>query len=327
MSDLLLPLGLVVAGLLMLLAGGEVLLRGAVSLSVLLRLTPAVIGLTVVAAGTSVPELAVSTLASWRGSTDIAVGNVVGSNILNIAVILGLAALVRPPAITGNTIRLEYPVMALVTLLAVAVCQDGTVSRLDAVLFLATYVLFTTYLVGLVRRQVSETEARGFREEVAAMAEPARHARGALMSLGLVLGGVVLLGSGADATVRGAVALARLIGWSERLIGLTVVAVGTSLPEVVTSVLSSARGRDDIAVANVIGSNLFNLLAILGTAALISPLAVHPVIIRSDLWWMLGVTLLLFPLVATGRRISRLEGLVLLAAYGVYLVSLLRRGA
>jgi cation:H+ antiporter len=307
-------------------AGGEVLLRGAVSLSVRLRLTPAVIGLTVVAAGTSVPELAVGTLASWRGSADIAVGNVVGSNILNIAVILGLAALVRPLAITGNTTRLEYPVMALVMLLAVAVCQDGTVNRVDAVLFLGTYVLFTAYLVSLVRQQVSEAEAKGFREEVAAMAEPAQRARGALAGLALVIGGVALLAAGAEATVRGAVALARHVGWSERVIGLTVVAFGTSLPEIVTSLVSSARGRDDVAVANVIGSNLFNVLGILGISAVIRPLPVHPQVVASDLWWMLAVALLLFPLVATGRRISRAEGLLLLAVYGAYLAFLLRRG-
>src|SRR5918993_5378020 len=147
--------GLVVLGLLLLVAGGEVLLRGAVGLATLARLTPAVIGLTVVAAGTSVPELAVSAVAAFQGKVDITVGNVVGSNIFNIAFILGLAALIRPLAITGNTIRLEYPVLAIVTLLCLAIAQDGAVHRLDAVLFLVIYVAFVAYMVGLVRQQLT----------------------------------------------------------------------------------------------------------------------------------------------------------------------------
>lgn len=317
-------LALIALGIVLLVVGGEILLRGAVGLATVLRLTPAVIGLTVVAAGTSVPELAVSALAAWRDSPDITVGNVVGSNIFNIAFILGISALLRPLAITGNTIKLEYPVLALVTLMALAVCEDGQISRLDAALFLAVYVAFTAYLVGLVRGQMNEKEAQEFRSEVKEL-EPAVHQPRLLVSLCLLAGGIALLGAGAEATVRGAVTLAQRLGLSERVIGLTIVAAGTGLPEVVTSLVSSFRGRDDIAIGNVIGSNLFNILGILGLSSLIVPLPVSPAIISSDAWWMLGVTFGLFPLMYTGLRVNRWEGALLLATYVTYLGLLLTR--
>lgn len=315
----------IVVGLLLLVAGGEVLLRGAVALATLARVTPAVIGLTVVAAGTSVPELAVSATAAARGSTDIAVANVVGSNIFNVTLILGLAAVIRPLALTGNTTKLEFPVLAIVTLMLLAVSQDGRVDRLDAVLFAAVYAGFTAYLVSLVRGQVSEQERRAFQREVEELAAPDRQRRRVWASAALVAGGVLLLVAGANAAVAGASQLGRLLGLSERVIGLTIIAGGTGLPEVVTSLVSSIRGRDDIAIGNVIGSNLFNILGTLGLTGLIAPVPVPAAIIATDYWWMLAVTLLLFPLMYTGRRIARWEGVLLLATYGVYLVMLLGR--
>jgi len=318
-------LGLVALGILLLVAGGELLLRGAVAVATLARVTPAVIGLTVVAAGTSVPELAVSLIAALRGSEAIAVGNVVGSNIFNITFILGLAAVIRPLAISGNTIRLEYPVLALVTLLGLAVCDDGRISRLDATLFLAIYVCFTAYLVTLVRGQMNEAEVKGLRTEVKELAQTTGPRPRAWASIALVAGGVGLLVAGAHATVSGAIELGRILGMTERVIGLTIVAAGTGLPEVVTSLVSSARGRDDVAIGNVIGSNLFNILGTLGISGLIRPVPVPRGIIEGDNWWMLGVTLLLFPLMFTGRRVARWEGALLLATYGLYLALLLAR--
>jgi len=319
---LLLSIGLIVLGIVLLVVGGETLLRGAVGLATLLRLTPAVIGLTVVAAGTSVPELAVSGIAAYQGKADIAVANVVGSNIFNITVILGLCALIRPLAITGNTIKLEYPVVALVTLLCLVIAQDGEVNRLDAALCLTVYIGFTAYLVGLVRQQVTAAEAQELKAEVAELTPVPARPRGSVCAA-LVVAGVVLLAGGAHATVTGAVGLARLLGWSERVIGLTIVSAGTGLPEVVASLVSSVRGRSDVAIGNVIGSNLFNILGILGLSALASPLPVQSELIASDCWWMLGVTLLLFPIMFTGLRVSRWEGGVLLAVYIVYLWLLL----
>ena len=323
-SGVLASLGLIVLGILLLMAGGELLLRGAVGLATLLRLTPAVIGLTVVAAGTSVPELAVSGIASYRGKSDIAVANVVGSNIFNITVILGLCALIRPVAIVGNTIKLEYPVLVLATLLCLVIAQDGEINRLDAALCLAVYVAFTAYLVGLVRKQVTAGEAIELKTEVAELTPSQVRVR-PWPCIGLVTAGVVLLATGAEATVGGASDLARLLEWSDRVIGLTIVSAGTGLPEVVASLVSSVRGRSDIAIGNVIGSNLFNILAILGLSALASPLQVQPELIASDCWWLLGATILLFPIMLTGLRISRREGGLLVAVYAAYIGLLLAR--
>ncbi|MEZ5418336.1 MAG: calcium/sodium antiporter [Vicinamibacterales bacterium] len=313
---------LIVAGLALLAAGGELLLRGAVGLAARLQLSPAVIGLTVVAAGTSVPELAVSVLAALEERTDLAVGNVVGSNLFNLLAILGASAVLRPLAIGGSTIRLEYPVLVLVTLMCLALTQDGTVNRLDAALLLTVHVAFTAYMVSLVRSRMTVHEVQEFDAEVRdrAHAGPADSLTRLLL---LVAGGAVLLGSGAQATVTGAVAVATWFGLSERVIGLTIVSVGTSLPEIVTSLVSVARGRDDVAIGNVIGSNLFNILVILGLSAAISPLTVNASILASDNWWMLGATLGIFPLMVSRNRIGRLEGALLLATYGVYLAGLL----
>lgn len=320
---MLIPLCLILLGIVLLVAGGETLLRGAVGLATLLKLTPAVIGLTVVAAGTSVPELAVSGVAAMRGSVEIAVANVIGSSILNMTIILGICALIRPFQIVGNTIQLEYPVLVLVTLLMVHFVHDGTINRFDAVLFLSIYVGFTMYLVRLVRGQVTAAEAKSFKEEVQELT-PAEHRPKAWFCFVLVAIGVTLLTLGANSTVSGAVRLARQLGISESMIGLTIVSAGTVLPEVVASVVSSLRGRSDIAVGNVIGSNLFNILCILGINGLISPLPVQPELLASDRWWLLGITLLLFPIMFSGKRVSRGEGALLIAVYGLYLALLLR---
>ena len=317
-------IGLMAVGVALLVLGGETLLRGAVGLATLLRLTPAVIGLTVVAAGTSVPELAVSAIAAHQGKSDIAVANVVGSNIFNIAVIVGMCALIRPIAITGNTTRLEYPVLALVTLLCYVIARDGTISRLDASLVLAVYVGFTAYLLRLVRQQVTASEARELGAAVRELSPP-QHPPRTWVCLALVGAGVALLGAGAHSTVTGAVGVARVLGWSERLIGLTIVSAGTGLPEVVASLVSSARGRSDVAIGNVIGSNLFNILAILGLSGLASPLPVAPGLVASDCLWMLWITLLLFPIIFSGRRVTRWEGGLLIAVYGAYLALLLSK--
>jgi cation:H+ antiporter len=321
---MLMALLFVAVGIAVLVAGGEVMLRGAVRLATLWRLSPAVIGLTVVAAGTSIPELAVSGVAVAQGRVDIAMANVVGSNIFNIAFILGLCAIVRPFAITGNTLRLEYPVLLLMTLFGLVIAQDLLISRLDALLCIAFYIGFTAYVVQLVRAQVSVNELEhldaGTQELLALDVPPTL-----LHSLGLVAGGTVLLALGAQLTVQGASDLARFWGWSERLIGLTIVSMGTGLPEVVASLVSSLRGRSDMAVGNVIGSNLFNILMVVGITAGIAPLSVSAELMSSDMLWMLGITLLLLPLMWTGWRVNRVEGGILLAVYGVYLALLLQQ--
>ncbi len=318
---MLISVGLIVFGLLLLVGGGELLLRGAVGLATLARVTPAVIGLTVVAAGTSVPELAVSLIAALRGNEGVAIGNVVGSNIFNITFILGIAALIRPLTISGNSIRLEYPVLLIVTLSFLVLSNDGVIGRLDSLFFIIAYVTFTAYLVAVVRKQIRSAEKAELRAEVAEAAPNAS----VWASAALVAGGVGLLVGGAHATVTGAVELGRLCGLSEGVIGLTIVAGGTGLPEVVTSLVSSARGRDDVAIGNVIGSNIFNILGILGISGLVRPVAVPIEMIHSDSLWMLGVTVLLLPVMISGRKISRREGSFLLATYFLYIGLLLAK--
>lgn len=313
----------VVSGLLLLLAGGEALLRGAVALALRARITPTVVGLTVVAAGTSVPELAVSVLASIRNQPDITVGNVVGSNIFNLTVIIGLTAFVHPLKIQGDTIKLELPVLVLVTLMYIAVAQDAAINRIDAILFLAVYVGFTVYLISIVRKKVGAAEESKIAEEVDELAEEAPPDQSLTWTLALVAGGCALLAAGAHLAVVGAVDLGKMFGLSEAVIGLTIVACGTSLPEVVTSLVSTYRGRDDVAVANCIGSNLFNILGILGISGLVIPLRVPQSMLTSDHWWLLGITLGIVPILMTGRKVSRLEGLALFSVYLVYLSLLL----
>jgi len=315
---------LIALGVVLLVAGGEALLRGAVGLATLCRIAPAVIGLTVVAAGTSVPELAVSGVAAARGQTDIAVANVVGSNIFNIAFIIGLCAIIRPMPIVGNTLRLEYPALASATILGVLVCLDGVIDRWEGAFLLAVYVGFNVYLVHLIRKQITTKEAEGLGSEVTEL-DPAPKPKMAMSLVFLVIG-TALLYSGAHSTVVGAVGVAKAFGLTDRVIGLTIVSIGTGLPEVVASLISSVRGRSDVAIGNVIGSNIFNLLVILGVCATVAPLPVPQGVLASDAWWMAGVTALMLPLMLMGRRIKRWEGGVLLVTYAAYLCLFLNDG-
>ena len=214
--------------------------------------------------------------------------------------------------------------LVLVTLLAIVVAHDGQINRLDAALFLAIYVAFTAYLVRLVRSQVTSAEAKELKAEITELT-PSEKRPKLWVCVTLLALGVTLLAGGAQATVTGAVQLARLLGLSERVIGLTIVSAGTGLPEVVASIVSSVRGRSDIAIGNVIGSNLFNILIVLGVCGLVSPLPVQPELVAGDCWWMLGITLLLFPIMFTAARVSRWEGGLLLATYVIYIGLLLGR--
>lgn len=302
-------------------AGGELLVRGAVRLAAYFKLTPAVIGLTIVAFGTSVPELAVSAVAAWNNQTDVAVGNIVGSCIFNISFILGISAFLAPLAVSGNAIKLEYPVMLIVTMLFTVLAMDGWIGRLDAILFIIIYVSFTAYLVKVVGKSMTSEEQSQVEGEVTELA--AGTGPDVWLPSVLVVSGIALLGYGADLTVAGAVEIGRFLGMSERIIGLTVVSIGTSLPEVVTSLVSTYKGRNDIAIANVIGSNIFNILGILGLTAVVSPLSVAPGILYGDNWWLLVLTFILFPIMRTGFEISKREGKFLLGYYTLYLAQLI----
>ena len=314
---------LVIVGLAILAGGGELLVRGAVAIAALAGLTPAVIGLTVVAMGTSLPELVVSVVAGLRHQPDIAVGNVVGSNIFNITFIAGLTALVATLPIRGNVVRLEWPVMFLATLAFLLVGRDGLIDRLEAGTFLIALVVFVAYSIRIARVEAMPAEVRDFTDQVMERALHPRH-KELLLSILAVLGGLGLLVIGGRLLVDGAVRIAQLAGVSERVIGLTIVAAGTSAPEVATTLVAAARRQTDVAIANLIGSNIFNVLGILGVAGLIGPLPVASAILGSDGWWMLGTAALLFPLMRWGMSLSRTEGALLLGVYLVYLGMLLR---
>jgi len=319
------PLALlaVLAGIALLAAGGESLVRGAVSLARLLRVSTVVIGLTIVAMGTSAPELAASLTAALHGRGDIAVGNIVGSNILNIALIVGAAALVRPIAVHLSAIQIEWPVMLVLSVAAVAMAWDGVIGRIEGGALVATLALFTVFLVTRTRARPSPDDEHVIGNAVDAHTVRSARYQGTI-DLGLVvLGGLLLIG-GAQLLVRGAVVIAELAGLSDRVIGLTIVAAGTSMPEMATSIVAARRGEAEIALANVIGSNIFNVTGILGTVALVTPQVVPAATLQFDFWWMLGYTVMLLPLMRSGMRVSRVEGLALLAAYGVYLALLLR---
>lgn len=309
----------VLAGLAALVAGGEFLVRGAVRIAERAGLSPAAVGLTVVSVGTSMPELVVSTKAALAGSTAIAVGNVVGSNIFNVGAILGIAALIAPLRIQGNSVRLEWPIMLLSAWMLHLLARDGVIDRLEGGFFVVSFIWFAVYMVGVAGRSLTDAESAQIEADVAPKA-----ASGPLRgSLSLVAIGCALLAVGAHFLVLGGVAIAEAAGVSQTVIGLTIVAAGTSTPELVASVVASFRGRDDIAVANVIGSCIFNVLGILGVTALIHPLPIANAVLARDNWWMIGFAVALLPLMRSGYRISRVEGGLLATAFGVYLWRLL----
>ena len=303
-------LALFVLGLVLLVGGAEILVRGASGLAAAVGISPLVIGLTVVALGTSSPELAVSVQAGVSGQADIALGNVVGSNIANVLLILGISALVAPLVVSRRLVRFDVPVMIGSSVLLLGMALDGSLGWLDGLLLFAGIVTYTAYMIRVSRR---EGAARS-------EAPPATGRHGWPAQAGTALAGLVLLVLGSRWLVDGAVEIATLLGVSQLVIGLTVVAVGTSLPEIATSVLAAIRGERDIAVGNVVGSNLYNILAILGLSGLAAPggIPVAASALRFDLPVMVAVSLICLPVFFTGYRISRWEGGMLLAYYFAY---------
>ncbi|MCB9604066.1 MAG: calcium/sodium antiporter [Sandaracinus sp.] len=309
---------LVLAGLGLLLVGGEALVRGASGVALAARLSPAVVGLTIVAAGTSMPELVVSLQAAMEGSPGLAVGNVVGSNLFNVGMILGLTALVVPLRILGNSVKLEWPVMMLASFQLVLLARDGTVDRLEGGFLVTALVAFVAYAVWVARTGTTSAEAEEF-EDLPTASFGRTGATAVWLNVGAILVGVGLLAGGSTALVHGAVGIASALGVSDAVIGLTVVAAGTSSPELVTSLVAARRGRDDVAVANVLGSNVFNVLGIAGLTAVVHPLPVPDEIIARDAWWMLGMCAVLFPFMRRRMRLGRAEGAMLFGAFVVYL--------
>ena len=309
---------LFVAGLGLLVLGAEWLVKGASRLAAALGISPLVIGLTVVAYGTSAPEMAVSVKSAWAGQPDLALGNVVGSNIFNVLFILGASAIITPLVVSSQLIRLDVPIMIGVSLLTLLLAGDGSVGRLDGAILFALALAYTAFQV----RQ-SRKESAAVRQEYGREFGRSRSATAA--NLAFIAAGLVLLVLGSRWLVNGAVAFAQALGVSELIIGLTIVAAGTSLPEVATSILAAFRGERDIAVGNVVGSNIFNLLAVLGLSGLVAPggLPAPAALLRFDLPVMVAVALACLPIFASGAVIARWEGALFLlyyAAYTAYLV-------
>jgi len=310
--------GLLVAGLGLLTVGADALVRGAAKLAVRLGISPLVVGLTIVAFGTSAPELAVSVGAAYRGSGELAIGNVVGSNIANILIALGLSALIAPVAVHLQVIRQELPVLLGTSILFAVVAFDGRLSLFDGALLFALIVGYTLFLLRQSRAAGREAE-----EEFAAEIPQSHWDDPLPVQLGLIVAGLALLVWGSDLAVSGAVAIAQALGVSELVVGLTVVAVGTSLPEIATSLVAVWKGERDMAVGNVIGSNVFNILAVGGASALAAAphggIPIPPSVLTTDLWVMLGATILLLPIVLSGYSVNRPEGALLVALYAAYI--------
>ncbi|HRP34761.1 MAG TPA: calcium/sodium antiporter [Gammaproteobacteria bacterium] len=311
--------GFLVLGSVLLYAGGEGLVRGAGTMALRLGMSPFIIGITIVAFATSAPELAVSLQAALAGVDDVAIGNVVGSNIANIGLILGICAVLRPVKIEARILSLDLPWLIFVSLLLVAFLNDGHISRPAGLVLLAGLGVFLYWNIQVARR---EQEVERVRQEFEGVAP--RVQESAFMDWVFIVGGLVALVAGGAAFVRGGVGLATALGVSPALIALTVIAVGTSLPELATSIVASLKGNDDIAVGNVIGSNFFNILAILGITAVLRPLD-RGDITMVDLVVMLMLALMLVPLIMVRQRIGRPEGLALLAAYFAYIAWLARQ--
>ena len=295
-------------GLVLLVLGGEALVRGAVALAARLGVSPLLIGLTVVGFGTSTPELVTSLQAAFAGSPGIAVGNVVGSNTANILLILGTAALIVPVAVSPGAFRRDGGALVLVTLAAVVVVLTGTLSRPAGLALLAGLVLYLVFAYRSERR--SGAAAANDAVDVPAIGLP--------LALLYAAGGIALTVLGARFLVDSASEIAARFGVSDAIIGLTLVAVGTSLPELVTSVVASLRRQGDVAFGNVVGSNIYNVLGILGATALIKPIPVPERIAGFDVWVMALATLALVAVAVTGWRVTRREGVALLVAYGLY---------
>ena len=309
---------LFVAGLGLLVLGAEWLVKGASRLAAAAGISPLVIGLTVVAYGTSAPEMAVSVKSALAGQPDLALGNVVGSNVFNVLFILGTSALITPLVVSSQLVRLDVPLMIGVSLLTLLLALDGSIGRWDGLLLFAGAVGYTVFQIVQSRR-----ESAAVRSEYAQEFAPKRPSTAA--DLAFVVTGLGLLVLGSRWLVQGAVVFAQALGVSELVIGLTIVAAGTSLPEVATSVLAAFRGERDIAVGNVVGSNIFNVLAVLGLAGLVSPsgLPAAPALLRFDLPVMIAVAVACLPVFASGSLIARWEGSLFLfyyAAYTAYLV-------
>ena len=301
---------LLALGFVMLVKGADWFVGGAVGIADRFHIPPIIIGLTIVAMGTSAPEAAVSITSAFQGVADITVGNIVGSNIMNIMLILGISAAIIPLAVTKSTIRVELPFLAGITALLLVQGLDGTISFVDGLVLVLIFALYIAYLISRTMRYSTPSE-----EEEISEIKPAKAALMLVVGMGLIV-------AGSNVAVNAATAIARILGMSERVIGLTIVALGTSLPELVTSVSAAVKGNADIAIGNIVGSNIFNILFVVGISSLIIPVPFASAFI-TDMIICLAVSLFLFVVCKLRHRLPKWSGFVMLAGFAGYMFYLL----
>jgi cation:H+ antiporter len=315
---MLLQILILAVGVAILVVGAEFFVKGASSLAERFGISQFVIGLVVVGFGTSTPELAVNIDAAVNGNTDIAIGNVVGSNIANVGVILGLAALIAPLAVHLRMVRVELPIMIAVSFLLWGLASFGQLVRWEGFILLGAFAAFLLFLLKSSKNEPADVQAEFAEENPKATRSP-------VWTIGLIVFGLIALMGGAHLCVVAAVTLAKMWGMSELVIGLTIVAIGTSLPELASSVMAAYRGNADIAIGNVLGSNIYNILCVLGITAIITPLpTAAPTLMWLDIPVMIGFALVLVPMMLMGLKITRWNGALLLGAYAVYVGYLLQ---
>jgi cation:H+ antiporter len=319
---------ILLGGLVLLVAGAEFLVNGASKVAGILGISPLIIGLTVVAYGTSAPEMAVSVISSSAGQADIAVGNVVGSNIFNVLFILGISSLVTPLVVSRQIIRSDVPILIGVSILLLFFGLDGKISRVDGLIFFTGILTYTFSLIYQSRRQIKNNQNQSNEGDEFVREYSYNNNKSIvvwLKNIALIIGGLALLVFGSQMLVNSATTIAQTLGVSDLLIGLTIVAIGTSLPELATSVAASIKGERDIAVGNVLGSNIFNILAVLGLSGIVSPdgLIVSNAVINFDIPIAIAVAIACLPIFVSGNRIDRWEGFIFLfyyIAYTLYLI-------
>lgn len=314
---MLLQIFLLLLGLVVLYFGAEAMVKGASQMALDLGISPMIVGLTVVAFGTSAPELLVSFIAAWNGASGISVGNIVGSNICNVALILGTAAVLAPLAISVGALRREYPIMLGACLAFYAVSFDGHIAPWEGWLLFAGITAFVIYNLRAVSKHRKGAEAEIAMEEVESDPDSSQ-----VRNLLYLIFGLLGLAGGAHLMVESSTTIARAFGISDFVIGITIIAFGTSLPELATSVVAAFRGEADISVGNVFGSNIFNSLFVMGLIPGIFGMDVEPRAVQVDFPAMVAITLLAFPLMRTRYKLSRIEGAILLVLYGAYIASL-----
>jgi cation:H+ antiporter len=302
---------LLIVGLAVLIYGGDLLVNGSVKIAKHFSISPLIIGMTIVAFGTSAPELIVSIKASLAGSSEIAIGNVIGSNIANLALVLGLTALIFPLAIENQSLRIDWPMMMFASGLFYLFILDGEIARWEGIVLFSILIAFIIFLLNIKKTNITEEEKNNAKKT--SITKP----------IFLVFAGLLGLYFGSEWLLNGAVNIAKKAGISEHVIGVTIIAFGTSVPELATSAIAAFKKQADISIGNLIGSNIFNILAVIGLTGIITPIPVSEMVINFDVFWVIGIAFVLFPLMRYGKIITRTKGIFLLTIYLAYILLLL----